>query len=31
MTAMMLLSYDTKATNDFLYDENVEGYLEVWN
>jgi hypothetical protein len=27
MTAMMLLSYDTKATIDFLYDENISEVL----
>jgi hypothetical protein len=27
MTAMMLLGYDTKATIDFLYDENISEVL----
>jgi hypothetical protein len=28
MTAMMLLGYDTKATIDFLYDENISEVIE---
>jgi hypothetical protein len=29
MTAMMLLGYDTKATIDFLYDENISESLKL--